>query len=133
MVLAPILKGQLIWVSEDDPTLIQLDSSHGTIEFWGQVEAQEELRKQLLAATVTNPQPKVEQPLPDRPAPPPARSSFFGRKQSKVPEGRPAVSVVQELTSVKVAWEEVYFRSETEYGLYETLRGRGILVDIVVR
>lgn len=79
--------------------------------------------------------PTVVQPLPERHAPPPAaRSSFWGRKQ-KAPETRPEPvrKVEKPPVSVNVQLDEVHFRTETEYGLYETLRGRCVMIEVEVR
>ena len=100
-----------------------------------QSEALEQLQSQMLAAiSDTVPTHNIEPPLPERPAIPPAtRSSFFGRKQSKAPEGKAASRPAKPPVSVDVQLDEVHFRTESAYGLYETLRGRGVLVTVDVR
>ena len=115
--------------------MIQLEGRQDTLEFWTQEDARSHLQRQMLAA-ITNSVPTmpVEQPLPERPAPPPAmRSSLFGRKQSKAPEVNAAPKPIVPPITIEVQLDEVHFRTETEYGLYETLRGRAVLVTVDVR
>lgn len=80
------------------------------------------------------PAPAVEeQPLPPRPVEQ-RKSSFWGRKQSKAAEPhRPVATSARSPVTVEVQMEYVNFRTETEYGLYETLRGRAVMVVVVVR
>lgn len=127
-------KGQLVGFPEDDqPMVIQLEGTQDTIEFWCQREAIEELQRQILAAIAEHiPMPTPEKTLPDRPAHASSRPSLFGRKRSRAQEAQPVARSVQTSTSVEVASDEVYFRSESAFGLFETLRERAILVSIVV-
>ena len=129
-------QGQLIGFPEDElPVLVQLEGGQDTAEFWMQEDARTQLQSQMLAAiSETLPTNVVEQPLPQRSAPPPAgKSSFFGRKQGKAQDFKEAPEPVKPSVAVEVQLEEVHFRTETEYGLYETIRGRGVLVTIDVR
>lgn len=108
--------------------LIQLEGRQDTLQFWTQEEARIELQKQMLAAisdgipgTATEPQ---------LPPPPASKSSFFGKKSSKAPEVAKPVKVP---VMVDVQLDEAHFRAENEYGLYETLRCRCLLVMVDVR
>ena len=62
------------------------------------------------------------------------KSSFWGRKQ-KVREASPeqARKVEKPPVSVDVQLDEVHFRTETDFGLYETLRGRCVVIEVEVR
>lgn len=76
---------------------------------------------------------RQEQPEPS-PLPPPKKTSWFGRKPSKAATDpaqipQPVVSPVE----VDVQLDEIYFRSETEYGLYETLRVKVVVATVDVR
>ena len=64
---------------------------------------------------------------------PPQKTSWFGLKSSKA-----AVSVRDEVNAacpvtVDVQLDEVHFRSESEYGLYETLRAKVVMAVVDVR
>ena len=129
-------KGQLVGFPEDEiPTLIQLEGRQDTMEFWTQDEARRELRVQMLAAISDDLPARIAEPsLPERTAPTPSvRSSFFSRKQSKAPTVAMQAAPVKAPVAVDVQLEEAHFRGETEYGLYETQRCRGLLVDVDVR
>lgn len=76
--------------------------------------------------------PAIAEPLPPRPEPQP-KSSFWSRKQSKAPEPRPVAKQSEPPVTVDVEMDQVNFRTETEYGLYETIRGRAVLVTVDVR
>ena len=72
----------------------------------------------------------VDQPLPERVAPPTAvKSSSWLRKQ-KAPAVSPATKPP---VSVDVRLDDASFRSETEFGLFETVRGRCVVVEVDVR
>jgi hypothetical protein len=114
---------------DERPTVIQLEGNQDTIEFWTQPEAIDELQNQLYAAVAED----VPQQLPERPAAPPAvKSSMFSRRQNKTVVTK-APKPYRPPVTVEVQLDEAHFRSETEYGLYETLRGRAVLVTVVVR
>lgn len=119
---------------DDVPILIRLEGRQDTLEFWTQQQAIGELKTQLLVS-LSDSMPTVVEPLPERPAPPAAvKSSFWGRRQ-KAPEVRPETvrKVETPPVSVSVLLDEVHFRTETEYGLYETLRGRCVMIEVDVR
>ena len=125
-------KGQLVGFPEDElPILIQLEGRQNNTEFWAQKEALDLLQDQMLAAISDGlPAPPVQVTLPPR-EPAQRKPSLFGRKASKAPEVKqpprpPPVTVQAQL-------DEVYFRTETEYGLLETLRRRAIVVTVEVR
>lgn len=109
------------------------------MQFWQQDEALSELKAQL-HLTVSDrvpveearrPTEQVTSPLPPPQAP--RKTSWFGRKAAPAPEPvrevRPALSPV----TVVVQMDEIHFRSETEYGLYETLRARVVVVIVDIR
>ena len=79
--------------------------------------------------------PTVVEPLPERPAPPPATKSTFWSRRQKTTEVRPQPErkIERPPVSVDVQLDEVHFRAETEFGLYETLRGRCMVVEVNVR
>jgi hypothetical protein len=129
-------KGQLVGFPEDEmPTLIQLEGRQDTMEFWTQDEARRELQAHLLVAISDELPAKVaDPPLPERTTPAPsAKASFFSRKQSKAPTVAMKTSPVKAPVTVNVQLEEAHFRGETEYGLFETQRCRGLLVTVDVR
>ena len=117
------------------PTLIQLEGRQDTMEFWTQDEARRELQGQMLAAISDElPARTANPPLPDRVAPSQsAKLSFFSRKQSKSPTVAMQTSSLKPPVTVDVQLEEAHFRGETEYGLFETQRCRGLLVAVDVR
>ena len=113
---------------EDElPILIQLEGRQDTLEFWSQQEALVLLQSQMLdAISDVVPARSIGQPLPGRRLPQtPAKFSMFGRKQSKAP--------IVERASVEVELDEVHFRSENEYGLFETHRARCVRITVDVR
>lgn len=121
---------------DDVPTIIQFEGRQNGTQFWSQDEALHELQVQLRnAVSDGRPVETLQPPKADnRPPPaPPKKSSWFGRKASKTPESlqeeQPAVSPVM----VDVRLDELHFRSETEYGLYETLRARVVMATVDVR
>lgn len=129
-------KGTLVSFTEDDALVpIQLEGGQNNIAFWSQEEAIEDLKTQLLDILAgSRPIPKE---LPERPvlgSPPARKSSWFGRKGSKAPE--PFVVHQTEwrtAAKVEVQLEEASFRSETEYGLFETLRSRVVIARVSCR
>lgn len=133
-------KGVLVGFPDDDaPTMIQFEGRQNSTQFWTQDEALYDLRIQLLRAVsdgmpveLTREQPREALPPP----PPPAKkSSWFGRKSAAK-----ASEIVQPIHSVPttrpfkvdVQLDEANFRSETEYGLYETLRARVVVAIVEV-
>lgn len=123
---------------DEVPTMIQFEGSQNGTQFWQQDEVLDELRMQLHNAVSDGiPVERMRQHAEAMilPQPPPAaqKTSWFGRKSSKatVPV-REQVSVVS-LVTVEVHLDEVHFRSETEYGLYETLRAKVVMAVIDVR
>jgi len=132
-------KGTAVGFPDDEvPTIIQFEGSQNGTQFWQQDEVLYELKVQLHNAVSDGiPAERMRQhaeaiALPP-PPPPPQKTSWFGRKSSKaaVPV-REEVSVVSPVT-VEVHLDEVHFRSETEYGLYETLRAKVVMAVIDVR
>lgn len=129
-------KGQLVGFGEDDtPILVQLEGRQDHLEFWTQQTALATLHDQLLAAIsedMPTPEP-LETLLLEEPHPG-FRSSWFGRKQSKLPSLGPIMKMPAKVpVTVEVHLDEVHFRSETEYGLYQTLKGRCVWVAVEVR
>ncbi|KAK3710929.1 hypothetical protein LTR37_009950 [Vermiconidia calcicola] len=124
-------KGQLVGIPEDElPILVQMEGRYDTLEFWIQQEARDELQRQMRTAVSDTVGTSIAPPsIPHRPvAPPPAKLSFFGRKQIKAPVTRNPPKPAEASVSVDVQLDELHFRRETEYGLYETLRGRCVLL-----
>ena len=76
----------------------------------------------------------VREALLERPAVEQTRSSFWGRKSSKVQvqESRPARPVSPPV-KVEVEMDQVNFRTENDFGLYETIRGKGVVVKVDIR
>jgi hypothetical protein len=122
----------------DDPTMIQFEGRQNGTQFWTQDEALRELQVQLQNAISDGVPAETMQrhtghttnlPLP----PPPRKTSWFGRKASKMPEPVQEMQRAASPDMVDVRLDELHFRSETEYGLYETLRARVILATVDVR
>jgi hypothetical protein len=115
--------------------MIQFEGRQNSTQFWQQEEALSELKVQLRYA-ITDGVPTESTPvyLEERPPPPPKKSSWFGRKGSKAPEVLPRVqqSNVSPVT-VDVRLDDVHFRSETEFGLYETLNATVVMVVVEIR
>jgi len=117
------------------PIVIQLEGRHDTTEFWTQRQAISLLQSQLLEAVSDNipARPVVTEPLPPK-GQPPGKMSLFGRKQSKAPqpkEVQPEPAGPPVVINVEV--DQVNFRTETEYGLYETLRGHAVLLAVHIK
>lgn len=72
-----------------------------------------------------------EQPLPTRELPAARKSSFFGRKHTKAAESKVPTEVAP--VTVNAGRDEINFRSETEFGLYETVRKQAVIISVVVR
>lgn len=104
------------------------------MEFWNQQEALNILQNQMLTALADDVSiPPAEAPLAAR-EPLQTRKSFFGRKSSSRPEKKSNGQSVQlPPVDVQVMLDEVHLRTETEFGLFETLRGRAVIVTVVVR
>lgn len=117
------------------PIVIQLEGDYDGTQFWTQQEVIELLREQILAA-VADKMPKSksvhETPLPVRPEPE-AKSSFWSRKQSKAPAHTPAAQPTIPPVTVEVQQDQFSFRAETQYGLFETLLARAVLVTVDVK
>ena len=115
--------------------MIQFEGRQNSTQFWQQEEALSELRVQLLYA-VTDGVPVDPAPvyLEERPPPPPKKSCWFGRNNSKAPEilRRVQPTDVSPVT-VDVRLDDVHFRSETEFGLYETLNARVVMAMVDIR
>ncbi|USW56015.1 hypothetical protein Slin15195_G093340 [Septoria linicola] len=127
------MKGELVGFDEDDlPIMVQLEGQYDGSRFWSQSEAIALLRDQMLkelgGETVAVP---VREALPQRPVEP-SRSSFWGRKPSRVVETKPARPTTPPVT-VDIELDQVNFRTENDYGLYETIRGKGLLMSVVIR
>lgn len=127
-------KGTVVGFLDDEvPTIIQFEGSQNGTQFWQQDEVLSELRAQLHNAVSDGLPRQYPDAITLPPPPPPQKSSWFGRKSSKA-----AVPVRAELptvcpVSVDVHLDEINFRSETEYGLYETLRAKVVMVVVDVR
>ncbi|TKA60872.1 hypothetical protein B0A55_10666 [Friedmanniomyces simplex] len=126
-------KGELVGYSgEELPVLVQLEGEQDTIEFWSQPEALDLLRGQVLAAiSDTLPTPPVNSPLVPK-EPLPRKTSFFGRKPGKSSGTRTAPPPVKAPVAIEVHLDDVFFRTETEYGLYQTLSGGAVVLTVEV-
>lgn len=135
MLVETTKNGQLVGFPDDDqPILVQLEGRYDVTEFWTQEEALEELHDQMLGEMVGDQPHLAEQPLPERPAPPPAvKTSFWGKKQSRVQQEAAVTKPAKAPVAVNVQIEQVNFRTENEYGLYETLRSRAVMMAVDVR
>jgi hypothetical protein len=117
---------------DEVPTIIQFEGSQNGTQFWQQDEVLSELKAQLHNA-VSDGMPRRHLEAIALPPPPPQKTSWFGRKSSKT-----AVPVRAEVPSacpvtVGVHLDKINFRSETEYGLYETLRVKVVVAVVDVR
>lgn len=115
------------------PALIQFEGRQNSMQFWSQDEALAELKVQLRDIVSDGMPAEIGQERQEKTVLPPTRkTSWFGRKPSKaaVPtrEPQPAACLVK----VNVQLDEIYFRSETEYGLYETSRAQVIGVTVQI-
>ncbi|OQO11522.1 hypothetical protein B0A48_03249 [Cryoendolithus antarcticus] len=126
--------GTLVGFPDNEaPVVIQFEGQQYSMQFWSQAEALVELRTQLYNEVSDGvPHARLEITLPPRPAAPVQKGSWFGRKGSKAP------AIVQTPAppppvEVDVQVDDLHFRVETEYGLYETIRVRGMVVSVVVR
>jgi len=129
-------KGVLVSYIEDDALVaIQLEGSQNNIAFWSQEAAVSELQAQLFG--ILGDSRAIHQELPERPIlkeAPPRKSLWFGRKSSKAPEpGLVPQTKHEAAVKVDVQLDEASFRSETEYGLFETLRARVVMAWVDCR
>ncbi|KAI7346741.1 hypothetical protein KC354_g14167 [Hortaea werneckii] len=128
-------EGQLVGFAEDEaPLMVQLEGRHDVSEFWQQQEVVALLQEQTLDAVSDSiVLPPVQAPLPRREQLALAtRRPLFGSgsKLPQVEQSRPLVQMPPVTVSVKM--EEVYFRTETAYGLMETLRRNALLLAVQV-
>jgi len=127
-------KGTVVGLDDDAPTIIQFEGRQNGVQFWLQDEVLSELKVQLQHAVSDGmPAERMRHPLDAVTVPPPQKSSWFGRKSSKA-----AVPIEERMhalcpVTVNVHLDEVHFRSETEYGLYETLRAKVVMAIVDVR
>lgn len=117
---------------DEVPTFIQFEGSQNGTQFWQQDEVLSELKVQLHNA-ISDGMPRHRPEVIALPPPPPQKSSWFGRKSSKT-----AVPIRAEVpaacpVTVNVHLDEINFRSETEYGLFETLRAKVVMAIVDVR
>ncbi|KXT01295.1 hypothetical protein AC578_2709 [Pseudocercospora eumusae] len=126
-------KSELVGFAEDDrPVLVQLEGDFDDSSFWTQQEALNLLQRQMYAEVAGDaPSPAMEKSLPQRTVPQSKSSWFGGRKQTK-PAATKATVAPKCPVRVEVELETVNFRTVTEYGLYETIRGRGVLLTVHV-
>ena len=108
-----------------------MEGRQDNIQFWLQQEALSLLQEQLLASISDEVVPSIPE-LPSRPTVP-SKTSFFGRKHGKDADVKPAAPPKQRPVSVRVQLDEINVRTETGYGLFETLRAQAVLVVIEVR
>ncbi|KAM3413799.1 hypothetical protein BST61_g10483 [Cercospora zeina] len=127
-------RGELVGFSEDDlPIVIQLDGQYDGSQFWSQDEALLLLKDQVLTDLGEGPATdSTREALPERPIEQP-KSSFWGRKTSKSVAVKPVVPPPPPPVTVEVEMDQVNFRTETEFGLYETIRGRAVLMKVHIR
>ncbi|KAH9845825.1 hypothetical protein Tdes44962_MAKER00035 [Teratosphaeria destructans] len=128
-------RGILVGFSDDEiPIIIQLEGRHDSLEFWSQKEALSLLRDQLLASLDGLPNSRIAAtpPLPPR-SPMRNKSSFFSRKQAKAPQEPPKMAEAAKApVMVEVMLDVVNFRGENDFGLYETLQEKAVLVRVEV-
>ena len=130
-------KGAMVGFPDDSvPTMIQFEGSQNGTQFWQQDEVLSELKVQLRNAVSDGIPPERMRQHSEPvalPPPPPPKSSWFGRKSSKaaVPVGEEAPFACP--VTVDVHLDEAHFRSETEFGLYETLRAKVVMAVVDVR
>ena len=88
----------------------------------------------LAAISDAVPTQPIVQPLPERTAPASKpKSLFFGRSKAQELRSSSEFKPATPPLSVTAQLDEVHFRSENEFGLYETLSGRCVLVTVDVR
>ncbi len=115
--------------------MIELEGQKDALAFWSQQEALDELHRQLrVAVTEGVPNPvREEATTPPSAVPPAAKASFFGRKQTKTQATSTERGPAKRSTNVEVALDEIHFRAENAFGLYETKRARCVLVNVDIR
>ncbi|GIZ49060.1 hypothetical protein CKM354_001210000 [Cercospora kikuchii] len=126
-------RGELVGFSDDDlPIVIQLDGQYDGSQFWSQDEALSLLKTQMLTELGGSPAThRIRETLPERPREQP--KSFWGRKSNKPMAFDPVMVAPAPSVTVEVEMDQVSFRSETEFGLYETMRGRGVLMKVHIQ
>lgn len=94
----------------------------------------EELRRQLRTAVGHEDSGLDYQPpiVDVREKPAAKKTSFFSRKESKMAAPR-LTEPVKAVTTVDVALEDLFFRTETDLGLFETVRAQALMVAIDLR
>lgn len=125
--------GVLVGYSEDEmPVIILLEGRIDTIEFWMQQEAVKQLQSQMLTAVSNDLPNSIEEPTPSPGAVLP-KTSIFSRKPAKAAERPRGNRIVKPSARVEALFEEAYFRSENEFGLYETHRSKCVSLTVDVR
>lgn len=126
-----VRKGVLVGFS-DEAVMIHFEDCQNGTEFWSQDEAVAELRSQLLSSVSEgSPTESIAAGLPNRPAAPAKRSSIFARRSSRQSEA--VAHRAESPVKADVCMDEIYFRTETEFGLYETKGVKAIVVEVDVR
>ncbi|GAB7360874.1 hypothetical protein MBLNU230_g0860t1 [Neophaeotheca triangularis] len=128
-------EGQLVGFPDGEtPIIVQLEGQLNSVEFWWQDVAVEELRRQLRTAVGHEDSGLDYQPpiVDVREKPAAKKTSFFSRKESKMMAAR-LTEPVKAVTTVDVALEDLFFRTETDLGLFETVRAQALMVAIDLR
>lgn len=118
--------GQLVGFPGGDlPVIIHLEGQLNSVEFWSQETAIVELRHQLQAVAghsdLDQQEPVVKEPA--------RKSSFFKRRPPKAAAPK-HIEPVRSSTRADVLLDDIFFRTETELGLYETVRAQVVMVTI---
>jgi hypothetical protein len=116
----------------EEIVLVQLEGVIDSSAFWLQHEAQDELQK-LLYFELSGEMPNVplQQHQLSSSTKSPTKSSWFGRKANKIiDEIVPIAAPSKPPLAVNVLLKDVHFRTENDYGLFETTRAQAILVTV---
>lgn len=103
---------------------VRLEDEMDTEEFWQQPEALSDLRKILRASFATSDNDNAVE-LPTRPVEKTSRG-FFGKKSKPVASAPPKRPQVQ----VDADHEDICYRVESEFGLYETAAKSAVVVRV---
>jgi hypothetical protein len=107
---------------------VRLEEEIDTEEFWNQPETLRDLQRLLTTSIPSSSFYEPEEQLPVRPAPVQISRSFFGRKKAGSPS-QPVIPKRQHI-DVKVASEDMCYRVENDFGLYETIARPAIVIRV---
>jgi hypothetical protein len=115
--------------SDEQCEEVNLEEDIDTEEFWNQPETLRDLQRLLTTSISSSSFLESEESLPARPVATTSRNIFGRKKSAPVP----AVIPKRQQIEVKASQEDMAYRIESEFGLYETLTKPAIVVRVDTR